>query len=1317
MTSRSAPSRESAHPALDATVSAIERELVQTLRALASERDEAETTIVRQHRSDLAAAEREVETSLREIESRYRRKTADRQAAYERKKQELIDSAEAEEVKARHEFEGDRFRIGEQADHDENATKKAWDEAKWTAETVYEAQEHIPQEKFDKTTKALRGQLAALQGMESEAAQLLQRFRIRRPATDETGLAPAFSDESARSDAMEPVAELDYHRSHAAGALARMRGSRMGRLFQGVATPFVVFIVLPAAAAAALLGWATQWRFDDLHVAFGIGAGLCSLGLGMSVYMLARTRLQREYVLVVRHSAAAQRARETCLALASEARARDERELLAKRDRDLKKAQDSYGPRLEKIRELRGRLLAELNEEFERRTARRRADHAAALHNLDERHEQQQRESKEKFDRTMAEAQGAHEARVRDREAAFRADWQELESRWKNGLARVRERISQLATFNAESFLPWTSAAWRQWRFPAEPAPAIRFGDLSLDLAAIPGGLPKDPRLIDNGPTRFTMPAALDFPSRASLLIEADEAGRDRAIATLQNLMSRLLTTLPPGKVRFTIIDPVGLGQNFAGFMHLADFDEQLVSDRIWTESRHIEQRLADLTEHMENVIQKYLRNDFETITEYNEQAGEIAEPFRFLVIANFPVNFTDTAARRLVSIVDSGPRCGVFTLIAMDTRQPLPQGLAVEDLRRNCVVLNSDAKGVRLRDPVFEELPLALELPPSSDLLTDIVHRVGEAAKDLTRVEVPFEHVVPPGDNYWQEKSDYSVKVPLGRAGAKKLQPLEVGRGIAQHVLIAGKTGSGKSTLLHVLVTNLALHYRPDEVEFYLVDFKKGVEFKTYATHNLPHARVVAIESDREFGLSVLQRVDAELRRRGEIFRELGVQDIAGFRRTESVERIPRTLLIVDEFQEFFTEDDKLAQDASLLLDRLVRQGRAFGIHIILGSQTLAGAYSLARSTIGQMAVRIALQCSETDAMLIMSEDNSAARLLTRPGEAIYNDQSGLIEGNNPFQIVWLPEPVREKYLLQIEELAAREGYRPPSPQIVFEGNVPADIRRNELLARVLDSAPAKSVPPAPQAWLGEAISIKDPTAAIFRRQSGTNLLMIGQREEAALAMQLMSLIALAAQQPHNGPIFYVLDGMPADSSHKGAFEKVAKRLPHDVRIVGWHEVEGAMAEIDQELCRRQQSQRSDAPPIFVFIYGMQRFRMLRQEEEFGFSSSSGEGEARKSDKVFGDLLRDGPPLGMHAIAWIDTVNNLSRAFDRKTLREFDMRILFQMSSTDSSNLIDTPVAGLLGPHRALFHSEDHGILEKFRPYALPESDWLGEVEDHLRR
>ena len=73
-----------------------------------------------------------------------------------------------------------------------------------------------------------------------------------------------------------------------------------------------------------------------------------------------------------------------------------------------------------------------------------------------------------------------------------------------------------------------------------------------------------------------------------------------------------------------------------------------------------------------------------------------------------------------------------------------------------------------------------------------------------------------------------------------------------------------------------------------------------------------------------------------------------------------------------------------ALLMDRLVRQGRAFGIHVLLGSQTLGGAYTLARATMGQMVVRLAVQCNEADADLIMDENNAAPRVLSRPGEGI---------------------------------------------------------------------------------------------------------------------------------------------------------------------------------------------------------------------------------------------------------------------------------------------------------------------------------------------
>src|SRR5258705_2530836 len=323
----------------------------------------------------------------------------------------------------------------------------------------------------------------------------------------------------------------------------------------------------------------------------------------------------------------------------------------------------------------------------------------------------------------------------------------------------------------------------------------------------------------------------------------------------------------------------------------------------------------------------------------------------------------------------------------------------------------------------------------------------------------VSLDARAPPQEKFWSRSSTDDLQVPIGRLGVTLLQLLKLGRGVAQHVLIAGKTGSGKSTLLHALVTNLAMWYHPDEVEFYLIDFKKGVEFKTYATHNLPHARAIAVESDREFGLSVLQRLDAELTKRGNLFRKLGIQDLPSYRglmkdnSNNEFVPLPRTLLIIDEFQEFFSEDDKLAPEAGLLLGRLVRQGRAFGIHVLLGSQTISGSSGLARSTIGPMAVRIALQTSEADSHLILGDNNSAARLLSRPGEAIYNDAGGLVEGNSPFQVAWLPDDRREIYLSRVRTRADALPNHHHSPAIVFEGNAPADIHKNQKLAALLNS------------------------------------------------------------------------------------------------------------------------------------------------------------------------------------------------------------------------------------------------------------------------
>jgi hypothetical protein len=941
----------------------------------------------------------------------------------------------------------------------------------------------------------------------------------------------------------------------------------------------------------------------------------------------------------------------------------------------------------------------------------------------------------------------SHAKKMAELKNQNQAAWKTLELEWKNKIEPLFALI-RAANAAAEQIFPaWAAPFWKTWTPPEKFQNAARFGRLEVALANLAEKMPKDARLALPGPANFSLPLNLVYPLQGSILFETGKTGGNEAVSAMNNIIFRLLSTTPPGKITFTIFDPVGLGQNFAALMHLADYEESYINSRIWTQTAQFEEKLAELNEHMEKVIQMYLRNEYATISEYNAEAGAVAEKYHFLVVASFPVNFSETAARRLRNIAASGARCGVYTLVQWDQRQQLPHEFVPDELRKNSVCLAPAEKGFKLSNWRAPGTQLLLDPPPPPETATHFLHQMGEFGRDSDRVEVPFAHVAPSEAELWSADTTDELRVPIGRSGATKLQYLAIGKATRQHGLIAGKTGSGKSTLFHVIITNLALWCSPEQVEFYLVDFKKGVEFKCYATRRLPHARVVAIESDRAFGLSVLERVDVELRRRGDLFRQVGAQDLAGYKRAGGTEPMPRCLLMIDEFQEFFVEEDRISQGAAVLLDRIIRQGRAFGIHVLLGSQTLGGAYTLARATIGQMVIRIALQCNEADAYLIMDQDNPAPRLLSRPGEGIYNDASGSIEGNSPFQTVWLPDYERDNYLRKIREWADKKKY--PGP-IVFEGNAPADVSENLVLRAALESwgtfalAPiggegrgegamvrdgrtphpvplpsegrGKQIPAQARIWLGAPNSIKGPTEAVFQRQSGSNLLIVGQSEERTLTLLSVALVSLAAQYPPGSARFFVLDSTPPGFPQRVVFQRILQAVPHEIIEVNNGNLAENMAVLAEELKQRTGAENAQSPEIFILIQGLQSFKKLRQEDEFGFSSGDAEAGANPA-AVFLNLISDGPARGIHAIAACDTYNNVTRFIGRKPLTEFEMRVLFQMSAADSASLIDNPDAATLGFHRALYYNDREGYVETFRPYAQPGGEWVEGVEKFLAR
>ena len=682
-------------------------------------------------------------------------------------------------------------------------------------------------------------------------------------------------------------------------------------------------------------------------------------------------------------------------------------------------------------------------------------------------------------------------------------------------------------------------------------------------------------------------------------------------------------------------------------------------------------------------------------------------------MVANFPAGFSEAAAARLTSIVASGARCGVYTLMSVDTQAA--DAAAFPPRRPGAAAMNLSWREGRSSGSIRDlgPLPLAFARRRRRDS-PDRPRRGPRGQGRQSRGGALRVHRAR-ASRVVDRRQPRRHRRAAGPRRGHELQHFELGKGTSQHVLIAGKTGSGKSTLLHVLITNLALRYSPDEVEAVPDRLQERASNSRPTPAGLPHARVVAIESEREFGLSVLERLDVELAAAATCSASRACRTSRASARAEPAARLPRILLIVDEFQELFVEDDRIAQDASLLLDRLVRQGRAFGIHVLLGSQTLGGAYSLARSTIGQMAVRIALQCSEADAHLILSEENTAARLLTRPGEAIYNDANGVYEGNHPFQVVWLADAERDDYLQRIAEYAATHGHA-AGRTIVFEGNVlsdPADnVALHDLLAAPRWPETAAGPPKHGLARRSPSASPPTPSSCAERQQPAAH--RPSRRGGTGRHGCCDDESGRAARERHAR--FYVLDGTRPDAPEVGFWKRLAPVVPHATKIAGPRNAPELLAEIAAELALRQEQGQDQTPPLYLFDLQRWAASATCARRRISVSASSDDGKPPSPAKLFTTILREGPALGIHTLMWCDTYNTLNRLVDRQSLRNFELRVLFQMNATDSSNLMDSPDASRLGVHRAIFYDEAQGRMEKFRPYGLPAEDWLQWVRGQLR-
>lgn len=189
-----------------------------------------------------------------------------------------------------------------------------------------------------------------------------------------------------------------------------------------------------------------------------------------------------------------------------------------------------------------------------------------------------------------------------------------------------------------------------------------------------------------------------------------------------------------------------------------------------------------------------------------------------------------------------------------------------------------------------------------------------------------------------WRKNRTYnSMKALIGKKAGDADCYLDIHEKYhGPHGLIAGTTGSGKSETLQTFMLSLAINFSPDDIGFFIIDFKGGGMANLFS--RLPHmAGQISNLSGNQVRRAMIS-IKSENKRRQKVFGEYGVNNInlytSLYKNNEAVIPIPHLIIIIDEFAELKREEPDFMQE----LNSVAQVGRSLGVHLILATQKPGG-------------------------------------------------------------------------------------------------------------------------------------------------------------------------------------------------------------------------------------------------------------------------------------------------------------------------------------------------------------------------------------------
>lgn len=934
-----------------------------------------------------------------------------------------------------------------------------------------------------------------------------------------------------------------------------------------------------------------------------------------------------------------------------------------------------------------------------------------------------------------------HESHVRKRDCELSRSTRRFEVRMEREEETFVERIEGILLPD-KVWEEYTAMQKMQPNYeifePAEDFPeGIQFGYMGYDITGHLSDPLKNAVLSNrfafairnaNGRTYLTVPYGHAFTSnKFSTLFEFDRENREQAAESLRNLALNLYMSVPVNRCWCTFIDPVKLGDTFSVFSPMGDRDEsgkgdeRVIDTRIWSTERDIEERLKLIVDHTTDVIQRCLQGRYDNIIEYNADAGINAEPLRFLVIMDFPLNFSQQALNYLGSIIDNGPKTGVYTIIAADKQEMANagRGISFERLRSRIKNNITSKDGIlcvedRTREGQMRYFPFSGPTPrQGQEIIDEIRKHLGE------KIIVTYPMIsgnISEKPEYWFHKSALDgISVPIGMEGAGKIANLEFGHPYRSlHAMVGGTIGYGKTNTLHAIIQGVLFNYSPEDVQIYLLDFKEGVELKRYADYKLANFKVISVETEPEFGLAVLMELHKEIGRRSGKFKSYGVSHIEEYwrlkgARGESHADMPRILIVFDEVQRLLDDEENGISKAcaSLIREVVTQGGNAFGMHLIMSTQTFENVKGLGNGVYSNIATRIVHHASKGSADIMLDNDNDIMQRLASvdAGQAIINTNSGDKDANRMIRVALIDRKEQDKWMEMIHDKQLETMESIQKPRILLPG--PEDDSDNPLTVFANSGQrPSETGDPQYHLYIGESLTMINTFLPTLRSRAGQNILLAGRdSENGELSRMVIGYTALSLlyetirlKGSISEPFITLMD--LSGSSIYGMndydmIDQIVNYVPEAFRVIQPHMILEGIETLYSELSSGRQQ--------FVLFYGLTRAKQL----------TTGTYE-RSPKEILEMLFAKGPENGMHFIVWANDPGLFLENY-AASLRSFDCRLAYGMDDKEYRGIVGENGPKHSSPMNVISFNQI-GDNQKVRMYSRPTKEWLSRFLKNVR-